>query len=243
MRAVSAFASPATLPASRTSLTRTVCTQRAPRMAAVEAAVHTLNGRSITGPLQPLANNVLVKVAEAAEETAGGLILSSGAKEKPTHGLAIAVGEGKFLGSGVMMPMSIQSGDTVLYGKYGGTDIEYDGDKHTFVTQDDILCILEKGEYAAEAVRPLFDRVLVKRDAALEETESGIVLGKASEKPTSGRVIAVGPGRFMENGQTEPLSFEVGDVVMYGKYSGTEVTFRGEEYMLLRIADVFAKWE
>ncbi len=69
------------------------------------------------------------------------------------------------------------------------------------------------------------------------------MLGKSAEKPTSGRVVAIGPGRFMENGKTEPVEFKVGDAVMYGKYAGTEVTFRGEEYTLIRVADVFARWE
>lgn len=242
MRAVNAFVAAAGVPGSSRTRGRAMCSQVAPRMA-VETATHTLNGRSITGPLKPAGNHVLVKVAEAAEETAGGLVLSTSAKEKPTHGVAVAVGEGKFLGAGVKVPMAISPGDTVMYGKYGGTEIDYDGEKHTFVTQDDILCLLSNGEYSMEAVRPIFDRVLVKRDDALSETSSGIVLGKSAERPTSGRVVAVGPGRFMENGETEPLSFQVGDVVMFGKYGGTEVTFRGEEYMLLRVADVFAMWE
>eukprot|EP00171_Calliarthron_tuberculosum_P007116 IDg7116t1 len=225
MRGVSAFAAAAGVPGSKSRLRgRAVCSQVGPRMA-VETATHTLNGRSITGPLKPAGNNVLVKVAEAPEETAGGLILSSSAKEKPTHGLAVAVGDGKFLGAGIKVPMAISQGDTVLYGKTTS------------------YCLLANGEYAAEAVRPIFDRVLVKRDDSPSETASGIALGKSAERPTSGRVVAVGPGRFMENGETEPLSFQAGDVVMFGKYSGTEVTFRGEEYMLLRVADVFAMWE
>ena len=209
----------------------------------VETASHTLDGRAITGPLKPSGQNVLVRIAEAPEMTAGGLILSSTAKEKPTHGEAIAVGVGKYMPSGVAVPMVINAGDTVLYGKYGGTDVEYDGSKHTIVTQDDILCILKNGMYEADAVVPIFDRVLIKRDEVKEETVSGIVLsGGAAERPYSGKVIALGPGRFMENGETEPVEFNVGDSVMFGKYAGTEVSFKGEEYILMRMADIYAKW-
>lgn len=241
MRPATAFAASAAVPSGRPRAAK-VCASSGPRMTAA-VATHSLNGRSISSAVVPAGNHVLVRVAEAAEETSGGLILSSGAKEKPTHGEAVAVGDGKFLGGGLKVPMAVKQGDTVLYGKYGGTDVDYDGEKHTFLTQDDILCVLEGGEYAAEAVRPIFDRVLVKRDEMPEESAGGIVLGKAGEKPTSGRVVAVGPGRLMENGETEPIEFQIGDAVMFGKYAGTEVAFRGEDYMLIRIADVFARWE
>lgn len=207
------------------------------------AVSHTLNGKGISGPLQPASQNILVKVAEAAETTTGGLILSSGAKEKPTYGEAVEVGPGKYYGNGVLIPMHVSKGDIVLYGKYGGTDLDYDGDKHCMVTQDDILCKLKNGEYAADAVEPIFDRLLVKIEESSETTTSGIILSKtAREKSTEGKVVAMGPGRFMENGEMEPSSFAVGDTVMYGKYAGTEVEFGGEEYMVIRVADVIARY-
>lgn len=207
------------------------------------AATHTLNGKVIPSPLEPAGQNILVKVAEAQETTTGGLILSNTAKEKPTYGEAIEVGPGRNYGNGVQVPMAIAKGDVVLYGKYGGTDLDYDGDKHTIVTQDDILCKLSGGEYKSSAVVPIFDRVLVKVDEAKEETVGGIIMAKnASEKSTSGKVVAMGDGRFMENGETEPAAFSVGDTVLYGKYSGTEVVFDGEAFMLIRAADVYAKY-
>lgn len=206
------------------------------------AASHTLNGKSISGPLQPVGQNVLVKIAEAADTTAGGLILTGSAKEKPTYGEVIEAGSGKFYPNGMKVPMSINKGDYVLYGKYGGTDLDYDGDKHTIVTQDDILCKLANGEYSASAVEPILDRLLVKVEESAEETSSGIILSKtAKEKSTAGKIVAMGPGRFMENGETEPSAFAIGDTVFYGKYSGTEVEFDGEAYMLIRVADVYAK--
>ncbi|CAN8062070.1 unnamed protein product [Agarophyton chilense] len=206
------------------------------------AASHTLNGKSISGPLQPVAHNILVKVAEAPDSTAGGLFLAASAKEKPTYGEAIGVGPGKYFPNGQKVPMDIEKGDYVLYGKYGGTDLDYDGDKHTIITQDDILCKLENGQYDASAVLPVQDRLLVKVDQAPEETSSGILLSKTSQdKSTSGKIVAMGPGRFMENGKMEPLAFSIGDTVYYGKYSGAEVEFGGEAHMMIRMADVYAK--
>lgn len=207
------------------------------------AASHTVNGRSISGPLQPTSHNILVKVAEAPDSTSGGLLLSSSAKEKPTYGEAVEVGPGKRYGNGIMIPMAIEKGDFVLYGKYGGTDLDYDDDKHTIVTQDDIMCKLKGGAYSPEAVLPIFDRVLIEVNKAVEESVGGIYVSKtASKKSTIGKIIAMGPGRFMENGEMEPLSFQVGDTVLYGQYSGTEIDFDGVPYILVRMADIYAKY-
>jgi chaperonin GroES len=89
-------------------------------------------------------------------------------------------------------------------------------------------------------VAPLADRVVVK---ALEETESmrgGLYIpDTAKEKPQQGEIVAVGPGRFDE-GKRVPMDVKVGDKVLYGKYSGTEVTLDGEQYLILRVSDVLA---
>lgn len=206
-------------------------------------ASHTLDGRELPGPMKPMGHNVLVRVAEAAGKTTGGLILASAAKEKPTYGEAVEVGPGKRFGNGIAIPMGVEKGDIVLYGKYGGTDVEYDGEDCTIVTQDDILCKLRGGEYSAAAVEPLWDRVLVKVDAASEESSKGIIIAKnATEKSTSGTIVAMGPGRFMENGEMEDKMFKMGECVLYGKYAGGAVEFDGVEYMVVRVSDIFAKY-
>ena len=93
---------------------------------------------------------------------------------------------------------------------------------------------------AALKVSPLADRVVVK---ALEETESmrgGLYIpDTAKEKPQQGEIVAVGPGRF-EKDKRVPMEVKVGDKVLYGKYSGTEVTIDGEQYLILRESDVLA---
>jgi len=91
-------------------------------------------------------------------------------------------------------------------------------------------------------LEPLGDRVVVKALVREEVTKSGIVLpDTAKEKPQEGEVIAVGPGRLLENGTLVPLSVAVGDRVLYAKYAGTEVKLEEEEYLVLNDRDVLAK--
>lgn len=90
-------------------------------------------------------------------------------------------------------------------------------------------------------VKPLADRVVVKVLSGEEKTKGGIVLpDTAKEKPQEGEVIAVGPGRVLENGQRLTPELKVGDRVIFAKYSGTEVKLEGEEYLILRESDILA---
>ncbi len=85
-------------------------------------------------------------------------------------------------------------------------------------------------------LQPLEDRVLVKPAAAEEKTLSGIIIpDTAKEKPQKGTVVAVGKGK-----KDEPMTVKNGDQVLYGKYSGTEITIDGEEYLIMREADIYA---
>ena len=91
-------------------------------------------------------------------------------------------------------------------------------------------------------IKPLEDRILVQTLEAEQTTASGLVIpDTAKEKPQEGKVLAVGPGRFDEDGEKRiPLDIKVGDVVIYSKYGGTEVKYDGEEYLLLSARDVLA---
>jgi chaperonin GroES len=90
-------------------------------------------------------------------------------------------------------------------------------------------------------MKPLADRVVIKPAAAEEKTKGGIILpDTAKEKPVIGEVVAVGPGKVTDDGKKVNLEVKVGDKVLYGKYSGTEVTVEGEEYLIMREADIFA---
>lgn len=91
------------------------------------------------------------------------------------------------------------------------------------------------------SIKPLEDRVVVQTLEAETTTASGLVIpDTAKEKPQEGKVIAVGPGRIDDNGNRVPLDVAVGDVVIYSKYGGTEVKYRGEEYLILSARDILA---
>ena len=91
-------------------------------------------------------------------------------------------------------------------------------------------------------IKPLEDRILVQTLEAEQTTASGLVIpDTAKEKPQEGKVLAVGPGRFDEDGKHRiPLDIKEGDVVIYSKYGGTEVKYDGEEYLILSARDVLA---
>lgn len=89
-------------------------------------------------------------------------------------------------------------------------------------------------------LQPLHDRVIVKASEPEEVTKGGIILpDSAKEKPQQGEVVAVGPGK-VEDGQTVTPQVKVGDKVLYGKYSGTEVSVEGQDYLIMRESDLFA---
>lgn len=91
------------------------------------------------------------------------------------------------------------------------------------------------------ALKPLADRIVVRRLEAQDKTKSGLILpDSAKEKPQEGKVVSVGTGRQLEDGSIKSLEVKSGDRVLYGKYSGTEVVLEGEEYLILREEDVLA---
>ena len=90
-------------------------------------------------------------------------------------------------------------------------------------------------------LKPLEDRIVVQPLEAEQVTASGLVIpDTAKEKPQEGKVLAVGPGRFDDKGARIPVDVQVGDVVLYSKYGGTEVKYSGEEYLVLSARDVLA---
>jgi chaperonin GroES len=89
-------------------------------------------------------------------------------------------------------------------------------------------------------IQPLQDRVIIKPKEAEETTKGGIILpDTAKEKPIEGTIVAVGEGKTTEDGKLIKLTVKVGDTVLYGKYSGTEVKIEGEEYLIMRESDIY----
>jgi chaperonin GroES len=90
-------------------------------------------------------------------------------------------------------------------------------------------------------LRPLGDRIIIELVASEEKTASGIVLpDTAKEKPQEGKVVAVGTGRVLDNGERVAVELSVGDRIIFSKYSGTEVKYQGTEYLILRESDILA---
>lgn len=92
---------------------------------------------------RPLGDRILVKRKDAAEEIRGGIVIPDTAKEKPQEAEVIAVGGGKVLDSGEKVQMVVKTGDRVLFGKYGGTEVKIDGEEFLILREDDVLGILE----------------------------------------------------------------------------------------------------
>jgi len=92
---------------------------------------------------------------------------------------------------------------------------------------------------ATMKIRPLHDRVIVKRVEEEEKTKGGIIIpDTAKEKPMEGKVIAIGKGKLLEDGKIHALDVKVGDRILFGKYSGTEVKIDGEEHLIMREEDI-----
>ena len=92
-----------------------------------------------------------------------------------------------------------------------------------------------------EKIRPLYDRVLVKRTEQEEKTVGGIFIpDTAKEKPSRGEVVAVGTGRVTEDGKTLPMNVKKGDLVLFSKYAGTEITIGDDEHLVMREDDLLA---
>ena len=94
--------------------------------------------------IRPLQDRVIVKRVQEEEKTKGGIIIPDTAKEKPIEGEIIAVGNGKILEDGKIRPLDVKAGDTVLFGKYSGSEVKLDGEDHLILREEDILAVIEK---------------------------------------------------------------------------------------------------
>ncbi|KAG6554539.1 hypothetical protein Mapa_003918 [Marchantia paleacea] len=189
--------------------------------------------------LKPLGDRVLVKIQNVEEKTTGGILLPTTAQSKPQGGEVVEVGEGKVIGD-KKIENSVAKGDNVVYSKFAGTEVEFNGDDFLLLKEDDLVGLL-KGDDIKE-LKPLNDRVLIKISEAEEKTSGGVLLtDSAKEKPVVGQIIAAGPGTIGEDGTRKPLELAVGNTVLYSKYAGND--FKGKDgspYVVLRASDVLA---
>ncbi|MQM16727.1 hypothetical protein Taro_049686 [Colocasia esculenta] len=189
--------------------------------------------------VKPLGDRVLVKVKSSEEKTVGGILLPSTAQTKPQNGEVVAVGDGRTIGKN-KVEVSVEIGSQVVYSKYAGTEIDFNGSKHLLLKEDDIVGILNTED--VKDLKPLNDRVLIKVAEAEEKTSGGLLLTEAAkEKPSIGTVIAVGPGPLDEEGNRKPPTVSAGSTVLFSKYAGNE--FKGgdgSDYITLRASDIMA---
>lgn len=189
--------------------------------------------------LKPLADRVLVKVETAEEKTSGGILLPSAAQAKPQTGVIVAVGDGRKAGD-KKVPVSIETGARIVYSKYAGTEVEFNGESHLLLKEDDAIGLLATDKI--EDMKPLNDRVLLKVLEADNKTSGGVLLTEsAKEKPVIGTVVAVGPGSVGEDGERKALEIAADNTVLYSKFAGND--FKGSDgtqFVLLRANDIMA---
>jgi chaperonin GroES len=96
----------------------------------------------------------------------------------------------------------------------------------------------------AKSIQPLSDRILVKRAREEEKSKGGIVIpDTAKEKPAKGTIFKVGPGKHLKSGKIQPMTLKEGDIVLFGKYAGTEIKLDGEDFLIMREEDILAVCE
>jgi len=94
--------------------------------------------------IRPLHDQILIRRLEEDKKNEGGIIIPDTAKEKPIQGKVIAVGKGKIMKNGDVIPLDVKKGDRVLFSKYGGTEVKIDGEEHLLMREDDILAVVQK---------------------------------------------------------------------------------------------------
>eukprot|EP00752_Nemacystus_decipiens_P002485 g2337.t1 len=215
--------------------------------AETETAQYTLDKKPIGGPLTPIANSILVQVRSKDTESDGGIILPERSQEKPTEGVVVSMGPGKtHPETGVPVDLPCAVGDKVLYGKFDGTAVDYMGADHQFVRDQDILFVYSGEKMQPDTIKMIRDQLLVKVDPEETTTKSGLLLGNKEEDtgtgPTTGEVVATGPGRSSSDGNIVPMSVKTGDFVKFRAFAGSEVKLQGVDYRVMKVDEVLAKY-
>mmetsp|Transcript_26730 Transcript_26730/g.62478 ORF Transcript_26730/g.62478 Transcript_26730/m.62478 type:complete len:252 (+) Transcript_26730:195-950(+) len=236
----SAFAPAST--STSTSTSTSICTTTTTTQLSAK-----IDGRTVeSGSVVPTNNFILVKVAPAIEETQGGILLTGKAKVEKTEGLVVSTGPGKtHPDTGVLFEMPISAGENVVYGTYDGTEIDIDGEKHTLIRDDDVLVKFDGESLTLDSCSAIQDAVLVYVETKETSTEGGILLAATSKgktRPSTGKVVKVGPGRYATNGERMEMEIEEGDFIKFRDYAGNEVEIEGEEYTVVRAMDILAKF-
>lgn len=219
----------------------------------IQAASQTV----VTGKLNLLHDNILVKLEKPSDKSSGGILFSDSAKDKVREGSAVAVGPGQLhQDTGNIWDVSVKVGENVVFGEYAGVELNFNGSPHQIISDNDVLY-----KYATGAPNDVdgfvcvHDFVLVRLDAAEEKSASGVIISAPSQnkKSASGVVLKVGPGRQVINKSSSnagsggapierlPMPVSVNEQVHFREYAGTELKIKGVKYVVLRAGDILAK--
>lgn len=204
-----------------------------------------LDGININGELLPISNNLLIKVKIAAESTKGGLFIPDNAKERPTEGTVVAAGPGRVHPeSGIHMPIAVNAGQSVIYGKYDGTEMKYNEANHQLIKDDDVLLTYVGEELLFGNCMPVKDQVLIRLPDKEATNSGGIIIQSldSKEKIDYGTVAKVGPGKMASTGVIIPPSVIPGDGVRFRDFAGSDIKIEGIDYRVIRGYDILAKW-
>lgn len=196
--------------------------------------------------VNPKGDLVLCKVADAEEQTKGGIMLPGSAQTKPTSGDIVALGDGRVNGN--TQQFTLEVGQTIIYSKFGigSTDLDIQGQLHTMLREDDCIGIMPKSNATASDIpelKPVGDRVLIKIQEQTSVTAGGLVLPEtARERPQSGSVVRTGPGKREKDGSRKTPKVKEGDTVLYFKYAGEAMeTPEGTQYVVVHEQDILCK--
>jgi len=227
---------------SRSALLSTTTTTETPDLPTSKQCY--LDGKKIRGPITPLGNFVLVRTKDTLDATDGGILLPDQAKDRPTEGEVVAAGPGKLHPhTGVRITNPVTIGDSVLFGKFDGHDMNYNEEPVTMIRDDDILLYYKGVRMTLANVIPCRDYVLVALEKQKTETSSGIVVAETvmrDYQPCEGKVAKVGEGRMTSTGEFSQPPVKEGDRVKFKDSAGNEVKIEGKEYSLVRMVDILS---
>lgn len=206
-----------------------------------------MDGTTIAGDLQPMQNNLLIKVKEVSGQSTGGIYIPDNAKERPTEGLVVAAGPGRIHpDSALLLDVAVKPGDGVIYGKYDGSEMKYNDANHQLIKDDDVLLKYTGGDALLSNVECVKDQVLIRYAPKEAANSGGIIINTAESKEKrqdTGTVVKIGPGRQAGNGKVMQIQVKPGDGVRFRDFAGADVKLEGVEYRVVRAYDILARWD
>jgi len=185
--------------------------------------------------IRPIGDRVLVRRDEAEAETEGGIFVPATVRNPPQRGTVVAVGEGVYTESGDLIKLQAEPGNSLLFGAHCGNEVEFNHETLLMLTAREMLAVVDGDE-----VRPVGDRVLVRRDKPKDQTDGGLFLPETAQKPPqTGVVVAHGEGIYTESGVLLTLPVAAGNRVLFGDGVGSEIEVKGEALIMLGIRDIY----